>query len=87
MNNVYVTREPNATYQNSRSSVLLKVFLPYIGMAAMLVICLGPFEQTFDSIAPDGSLLGFISIGQVAFEVHTMRSLYRRPKNVFGILY
>ena len=43
-------------------------FLPYIGMAAILVMWPGPFEQTFVYPSPEGSTWNLASIGPVVFE-------------------
>ena len=43
-------------------------FLPYIGMAAILVIWPGPFEQTFIPPSHGGSILNLTLIGQAVSE-------------------
>ena len=43
-------------------------FLPYTGMAAILVIWPGPFEQTFVPLSQGGSIWNLASVGPVVSE-------------------
>ena len=43
-------------------------FLPYLGMAAILVKWPGPFEQLFVPLAPGGYIVNLITIGPVVSE-------------------
>ena len=64
------TRAPDATYQLSRSSAFwfreedFEGFLPYMGMAAILVMWPGSFELTFVVPSYGGSIWNLILIGK-----------------------
>ena len=44
------------------------MFLPYMGMAAMLVMWPRPFEQLFFPKGPGGSIYNLVAIGPVVSE-------------------
>ena len=74
LNNLGSTRIDNATNQISRSSVnwfwrrrFLR-FLPYMGMAAILVMWPRPFEQIFIPPTPGGYIWNLVTIGPVVSE-------------------
>ena len=68
------SRAPDTTYQVSRSSAFwfrrrnFLRFLPYMGMAAILVMWPGPFEQTFVPPSHGGSIWNLTLIGQAVSE-------------------
>ena len=73
LNKLGSTRAPDSAYQVSRSSAfwLRRRFfqvLPYMGMAAILVMWPGPFEQTFVPPSQGGSIWILASIGPVVSE-------------------
>ena len=47
---------------------LKKIFLPYMGMAAILVMWPGPFEQVFVPLIPGGYIWNLVTIGPVVSE-------------------
>ena len=67
-------------------------FLPYMGMAAMLVMWPEPFEQIFIPSSPGGSIWNLVTIGRVVFEkivwnCQNMRAQGQRSKNDLDLLY
>ena len=59
-------------------------FLPYMGVAAILVMWPGPFEQTFDPPSQGGSILNLTLIGQVVSEEKTFKECGRQRTTTDG---
>ena len=53
-------------------------FLPYIGVATILVMCPGKFEQTFGSPSHEGSIKKMTLIGQAVSEEKMFKECGRR---------
>ena len=62
-------------------------FLPCMGMAATLVICPGPFEQTFVPLSHGGSISNFTLIGQAVSEQKMFKECGRRRTENGACLY
>ena len=48
--------------------MIFKVFLPYMGVSAILVMCPRPYEHTFVTPPHGGSKSNLVSIGPVVLE-------------------
>ena len=78
LNKLGSTRAPDAAYQLSRSSAFWFRRRRYTGMAAILVIWPGPFEQTFVPLSHGGSMWNLTLIGQAVSEEKMLKECGRR---------